>query len=108
MGCTGDADAGFAADNANLDLARAAHIHALDDRERGGLADLAELPQVAAERSSRSARGRILDHSAAGEWVAGVIALLGLGPDQLQRYQRLVPHQLGKSVEVVVQLGQPQ
>ncbi len=40
------------------------------------LADHAELSQVAAECRRTGAGGGIFDHSAASEWVAGVIALL--------------------------------
>jgi hypothetical protein len=43
MGCATDAYAGFATDDAHVDLAWLAHVHALDDLEAGILPDLAEL-----------------------------------------------------------------
>ena len=85
---------------------RPAEVVALVDRDARGWGDEPELAQVAAERGGRRARRRVLDHAADGERVAGVEDEGRFAPDELQRRQVVLEHELVERVELVVEIGE--
>ena len=105
---TADSDTGLTLDHVDDDLARPAHVDALDDRELRGVADHAELAEVAAESRSGGTGGRVFDHaSPAGTGCASGSSFFDSGQISCSVIRSCSRMIAASGVEVVVQVGKP-